>query len=212
MRKFGYPKNCILCSNLYDESADLNVLPYFSSGSNFKIMIIGQDPTIDKEPERVNKVLMLDIENSRLRNWLIKLIGDHVWNSATIYATNSVKCTFNMKPSKLGGYKFLLHYFNSCKNYLINEILNYKPSIAISLGEDNHKLITSVFDNSTLFLNSMNKDFTGDFYSVSIKSYDFLYSPCIHIQTVLRNKKYYEIPLNNLSNNIKEIFNGENKK
>ena len=66
--KFGYPKNCTLC-NSFDSTIRLTVKPHYKAGSQTKIMLIGQDPTIFKDPDknRVKEVLMLDQENGQLK-------------------------------------------------------------------------------------------------------------------------------------------------
>jgi len=121
---FGYPSQCELCTS-FGESIKLSVEPYYKEGSKFRLMIVGQDPTIYNEPERVKQVLMLDKENSQLSRWLKNIFGKNKFYDVTIYATNLIKCSFSKPPTLLGGQNFIKKYFNKCKSYLINEISNY---------------------------------------------------------------------------------------
>jgi uracil-DNA glycosylase len=95
--QFGYPKECNKCKDL--PSCELKVSPYYKIGGSFKLMLIGQDPTIFKKPERVKQVLMLNEKNSQLTRWLRGIFGDNNFDDLTIYATNLVKCTFPNPPS-----------------------------------------------------------------------------------------------------------------
>ena len=78
--KYGYPLCCNKCTQLGDEPRRLSEIePFHKDGSAIKLMLIGQDPTIIKDPERVNTVLMLNEisgRNGQLRKWLeTELIG-----------------------------------------------------------------------------------------------------------------------------------------
>lgn len=67
----------------------MKVDPFYKEGNNFKLMLIGQDPTILNNPERVKKVLMLDNKSSQLYRWLISIFGKENFDAITVYATNS---------------------------------------------------------------------------------------------------------------------------
>ena len=92
-----------------NEITGLKVQPFYQKAGTFKLMLIGQDPTIFKKPERVKKVLMLKEENGQLKSWLKKLFGSKNFDKMTIYATNMVKCSFTRPPFMMpsGGYNFL---------------------------------------------------------------------------------------------------------
>lgn len=62
-------------------------------------MIIGQDPIIINNSERVKEVFMLDDSNTQLSRWLRNIFGESILNSITVYATNLIKCSFSSAPS-----------------------------------------------------------------------------------------------------------------
>jgi hypothetical protein len=128
---FGYPEKCnkcILTPECQKERLSLNVKPtYKDTESSKRLMLIVQDPTIRNKKRVVDMVLMLNKIGS-LYKWLKELLGDKFEN-IDIYATNVVKCTFiNGLPTEREGLtalKFLLPFFNNCKEHLFNEIYNY---------------------------------------------------------------------------------------
>ncbi len=184
---YGYPKECRQCVSFSEEGVELKVLPYLQENSkNHRVMLIGQDPTIYRDPDRVKRVLMLDEENGQLRRWLKTLFEETKFDALTLYATNLIKCTFE-KPPYRGSLKKTLHYldsyFNQCKNHIINEIQLFKPQIVLTLGGPTHYLFTTLFDNKDDFSQPMKEAFTGEFRQAEIGNITFDYSPCLHIKT-----------------------------
>lgn len=206
--QYGYPEICTKCSELEVKPIDLKVSPHFQPGNNdnaIRLMLIGQDPTIFDKPERVKEVLMLDDENGQLKRWLKGLFGAEKFSSITIYATNLVKCRFPKPPSTYKGNKFLKPYFNNCKEYLKEEILNYKPTIIMSLGEPSHKFFREILDQKDIIPFEMNVAFVGDFYRLSVEGWEFDYTPCLHIKTY-RVAETYGININKFKDKVKEYF------
>lgn len=184
---FGYPDQCCQCgaSTACTEPLKLMVNPYYKAGNHFRLMLIGQDPTIFEKRERVKQVLMLDKENGQLRRWLEDVFGKENLNKYTVYATNLIKCTFPQPPSKYKGKEFLRPYFDCCKSHLISEVQNYKPTLVISFGEPAHRYFTSIFDNKTAIKDDMQSAFgVGDkFFKAKVGEITFDYSPSLHIKT-----------------------------
>jgi uracil-DNA glycosylase len=180
---FGYPEQCTKCAAKGE--LRLLVAPYFREGNDLRLMLIGQDPTIRREPERVKCVLMLDQKNGQLSRWLRGLFGADNFDSLTLYATNLVKCSFSAPPStaKQGGLRFLRPYFENCKAYLVQEISHFRPTFVLSLGEPTHKLFITILDNGNGIGDSMQTAFTGNFVRARLRGVEFDYSPCLHIQT-----------------------------
>lgn len=195
---FGYPVTCELCFEAIRNNFDmikiqgLNVRPYYQHGNKFKLMLIGQDPTIKDNRNRVKEVLMLDQENGQLRRWLRGIFGKSKFESLTIYATNVVKCTFSRRPSELkkGGREFLNSCFLNCSQYLKNEVLAYSPNLILSLGEPSHEMFLKLVNGN--IPTKMKDAFSGQFYEVSIGNLKTNYSPCLHIQTFRVAEKYGE--------------------
>ncbi|MGE0021039.1 MAG: uracil-DNA glycosylase family protein [Draconibacterium sp.] len=187
MKRFGYPENCTLCSN--NKSTDvlisLQVEPFFKESENFKLMLIGQDPTIFENKDRVKKVLMLDEQNGQLRRWLEQIFSKDKFDSFTVYATNLVKCSFPKPPSTYKGKHFLKPYFDNCKNHLENEVINFKPNLVLTFGEPAHRYFSSMFDNKNEIKDSMKLAFGNkeEFFRAKIKGLEFSYSPSLHIKT-----------------------------
>jgi len=183
---YGYPKECNLCNG--NETPDhpnvvLTVEPFEKEGNSFKLMLVGQDPTIFNNPGRVEKVLMLNEKNGQLAKWLKRLFGEKQFTEFSIYATNLVKCTFPKPPSVYKSKDFLKPYFDNCNTYLKAEIQNYKPNLLLSFGEPAHRMIITIFDNESLFNDKMQDAFTGQFFKAKINDFTFDYSPCLHIKT-----------------------------
>lgn len=205
---YGYPlPDCKLCETY--GACNPTVEPFYQSGNKTRLMVIGQDPTIYKDPERVKAVLMLDDKKSKLSIWLRNMFGVENFEKITIYATNTVKCFLSKPPSsdKSNGYKVLQKYFSNCKNYLLNEITNYKPDVVITLGEPTHKLFLQLLHSKEI-KEKMKDSFTGEFYDCCINNVSFKYSPCLHITTFRIAETYGKTIdnfIDNLRGNINEI-------
>lgn len=186
---FGYPEQCTKCAsispNLHCQLVGLKVGPFIQQGGGLKVMLIGQDPTIFRKPERVKKALMLDQPNAQLKCWLKDLFGDRNFQSLTLYATNLVKCTYSAPPSTApgGGLEILRPYFENCREYLVEELLTFQPRVVLTLGEPTHQLFVSLLDNRDVIPDNMQKAFTGQFTKARFKGFEFDYSPCLHIKT-----------------------------
>lgn len=183
---FGYPRECDKCKNLsHSIITGPKVKPFFKDGSGPQLMLIGQDPTIYRKPERVKYVLMLNEEHGQLSRWLMSLLGENNYRRAKIYATNLIKCPFSVPPSSAeqGGYRFLLPYFENCKSHLYLELTNYRPSLVLVFGEPAHRMFKSTLDNSHQIADSMKDAFTDKFVRAIFANFEFDYSPCLHIKT-----------------------------
>jgi uracil-DNA glycosylase family 4 len=199
---FGYPDTCELCFEAIKNNFDminiegLNVRPFYQKGNKFKLMLIGQDPTIKEEQDRVKEVLMLDQENGQLRRWLKGIFGLSKFESITIYATNVIKCTFSRRPSELqnGGRELLNCCFLNCRQYLKNEVLAYAPNLILTLGEPSHEMFLKLVNEKIPV--KMKDAFSGKFHEVSIENLKTYYSPCLHIQTFRVAEKYGEKVVN----------------
>lgn len=189
----------------------LRVAPYYKQGSQLQVMLIGQDPTIFNQPERVREVLMLDEPKGQLTRWLKDIFGADNFHTLTIYATNLVKCSFAIPPSASaeGGLRFLKPYFDNCKYYLAEELLSFRPQCVLTLGEPAHKLFITILDNQNDFPNSMKAAFTGQFIRAKFKGVEFDYSPCLHIKT-FRVAEVYGERVQRFKQGISTYFNSSN--
>jgi uracil-DNA glycosylase len=212
----GYPSSCILCSHLVEDSLNvslsLKVRPFYQKGtSQHRLMLIGQDPNIRRNPDKVKDVLMLDQPNSPLSRWLRQLIGEHNFDSTTIYATNVVKCTLGVQPSssERGSEKFLTPFFEKCRVHLEREIVSYKPTVVLTLGEPTHRLFMKFIGKSMNVSDTMQGAFTGNFTRVTVSDgkelVDFDYSPCLHINT-FRVAEVYGDSVKQFKNGVKGYF------
>jgi uracil-DNA glycosylase len=183
--KFGYPEQCDRCKNLPYIKLKLPRPYHNNATSSKKVMLIGQDPYIYRDSDRVECVLMLDQGNGQLARWLKDVLGEHSFQEVELYATNVVKCPVKRETSisQTRVLSLLQPCFNNCKSYLAKEITNFKPTIVLTFGEPAHKLFISILDNSDVFKGSMKEAFTGEFIKASIRTVSFQYSPCLHIRT-----------------------------
>lgn len=183
--KFGYPRQCKRCESIL--GGDINLpSPYYNSvDSSKKVMLIGQDPYIYRDPDRVECVLMLDQKNGQLSRWLKDVLGENSFQEVELYATNVVKCPVkrDSSASLKGVLNLLQPCFDNCKDYLVEEIGDFKPTVVLTFGEPAHKLFTSILNNGDSFKESMKEAFTGEFIRASVRDVSFQYSPCLHIKT-----------------------------
>lgn len=193
---FGYPlqSTCTKCAGVRGAAPTLRVAPYCQDGNDVRIMLVGQDPTIEVDPGRVQCVLMLDEEHSQLSRWLRNLFGEQTHERATIYATNAVKCSFPERPGRARGdlTRKLEPYFEHCRGYLAQEVAAFRPTALLTFGEPAHQLFTTLLDEPRGVPREMKHAFTGGFYRVSINGCAFDYSPCLHIQTFRVAETYGE--------------------
>jgi len=129
---------------------------------------------------------MLDDPNSQLSRWLREeVFGRKSFNSLTLYATNLVKCSLERLPStaRQGGLRFLQPYFENCRDYLFDEISEFRPTLVLTLGEPAHKLFVTTLDHCESIADRMKDAFTGTFVRAKFRGTEFDYSPCLHIQT-----------------------------
>lgn len=172
----------------------MKVAPYYKEGNEIRLMLVGQDPTIRRNPERVKYVLMLDQPTGQLSRWLKGIFGAHHFQELTLYATNLVKCSFDKLPTtdERGASKFLQPYFQQCQGYLIEELRKFQPTILITLGEPAHEYFLTILDNGNDIGKSMKEAFTGSFFRARFRELEFDYSPCLHIQTFRVAETYGE--------------------
>jgi len=191
---FGYPSECESCRSLSSEMLGLQVEPYYREGQGRRLMLIGQDPTIARKPERVTSVLMLDQPNGQLTRWLTGIIGPKALESLTVYATNVVKCSFSRQPSASGrnAHRFLEPFFANCKSHLAQELRRFKPDCVLTLGEPAHKLFVPMLSSESPIACNMKEAFTGRVVRVASNGVHFDYSPCLHIQTFRVAETYGE--------------------
>lgn len=216
MIEFGYPRHCSICNNsgiLTQNNLKLFVKPFYQKGNGFRLMLIGQDPTIFERKERVKHVLMLDEANSQLKRWLENLFGKETFGEFTIYATNLVKCTFPKPPSTFKQKKFLNPYFENCKSYLVREVLNFKPDLVLTFGEPAHQNFITLFDNMHQIGNTMQSAFGVDesFFKAQLNGFEFSYTPSLHIKT-FRVAETYGKKIENFKNILaNEMTNNRTK-
>lgn len=183
--EFGYPNECKKCQDIAGGKACLQARPYFNAGGGPRLMLIGQDPTIKKNPDRVQQVLMLDEENGQIYRWLQDLFGGDL-TRLTLYASNTVKCRLPGVPGsyEFGAISYLSPFFEQCKHYLIEEVARFRPELVITFGEAAHQLfITLAEPQSSKPPKEMIRAFTGDFTPMTVAGVKFRYSPCLHITT-----------------------------
>jgi len=204
---FGCPKKCKRCASFAE--GKLRLVPaFFKEGSGLRLMLIGQDPTIRQEPDRVKHALMLDDPNSQLSRWLRKeVFGESNLHSSTLYATNLVKCSFEKLPSAApqGAVGFLEPYFDNCKDHLLEEISKFRPTLVLTLGEPAHKLFITILDNRHDYAEDMKDAFTGRFVRAELRGTEFDYSPCLHI-TTFRLAETYGDSLKNFERGLEAYF------
>ena len=129
-----------------------------------------------------------------MRRWLTELLDMENFGKLSIYATNLVKCYFDKPPTVVpgGGFRFLKPYFERCKDYLVKEVVTFKPVLVLTFGEPAHKLFITMLDNSGDFGDSMQEAFIGEFKKAELQGLEFDYSPCLHIKNFRVAETYGE--------------------
>jgi len=181
--RYGYPRNCENCTGV--KPGNPKVRPYLQEAEGRRVMLIGQDPTVRRNPERVERVLMLDKESGQLSRWLRDLFEESSWQSLNLYATNLVKCGFDRPVPTTGrlGRDMLKSRFHECKKYLAREIRLFEPGLVVTLGGRSHQFFATMMDNADEISLVMKTAFTGELVEASFEGLEFLYSPCLHITT-----------------------------
>ena len=89
-----------------------------------------------------------------------------------------------MQPSaRRNPLRFLQNFFENCQEYLVNEVLSFKPNCVFTLGRPAHLLFRSILNDDQKIPDKMKDAFTGKFYKVRLNNFEFDYSPCLHMQT-----------------------------
>ncbi len=139
-----YPTACQICTQarlLGDEVLTLKAKPW--RGENPAIFLLWQDPTLSFR--EIEVVFELDSPNSELRKFVEKILKPLGKSIEDIYATNTIKCTISIlqnpfsegkeknqrarvekraKEERLTLEGFLRPFFENCKGYLEQELLN----------------------------------------------------------------------------------------
>jgi len=206
--KFGYPEQCNKCGALSNVELKLPMPYYNNVTSSKKIMLIGQDPYIYRNHNRVEYVLMLNEEKGQLKRWLGGLFGNDIFSEVELYATNVVKCPVKREPSSsLKRVLSLLRpYFENCRDYLITEINQFKPTLVLTFGEPAHKLFIGILSNGDAFEDRTKEAFTGEFKQAVLGDIRFDYSPCLHIKTY-RVAETYGDRIRKFKNHLMEKLN-----
>jgi uracil-DNA glycosylase len=200
----GYPKECNICiqkginKRIGSEDLKLSVTP-FQGGNNPRVMLVGLNPTLIKKEAK--NVFELDDYKSPIYKYIVQDILQPVGlKTDDIYATNLVKCTFSQEPriicEQIYGKKdsktvkgFLSPFFQNCKRYFAEEILEIKPKILISFGEVPHQLIVEEYDLIQRNIDENMKVAFGNIYRVNMHARDIFYVPCIRV--VAKNHSYF---------------------
>ncbi len=208
--KFGYPRQCERCESILGGGLKFPSPYYNNVTSRKKVMLIGQDSYIHKEPDRVGCVLMLDEENGQLKRWLDGLLGENIFEKTELYATNIVKCPVKREsstsPKRI--LNLLKPCFDNCRNLLIDEITQFKPKLVLTFGEPAHKLFIAILSSRKGIGDSMHEAFTGEFIKAKIGNITFDYSPCLHIRT-FRVAETYGEPVKKFKAGLSRKINNE---
>lgn len=190
---FGYPPTC--CRG----RGALNIRPYYHERDCLRVMLIGQDPNIRNQADKVHTVLMLDRPNNPLARWIQDCIFGGEFDRPTIYATNLVKCRLDEAPSRTPSPEgYLRPYFTVCKETLRLEIQRFRPQIVITFGQPAMRLFRECMHpkDADAIPGTMRRAFTGTAYcKVSAFDVTFDYVPCVHMNTANRHKDVYGEPL-----------------
>ncbi|MGI6470084.1 MAG: uracil-DNA glycosylase family protein [Paludibacteraceae bacterium] len=119
--------------NSIDDTLD-PVKPFFGK-DEIKLIIIGQDPTIQNEKQRKKITCTLNLnKNGSLKNYIEKDIcfglGITLEN---VYATNIFKYFYKEPPAKT--FNVLQNHLNENLNLLVNELDKFPNVAIITLGE-----------------------------------------------------------------------------
>jgi len=177
--------NCKKCQE-HDTSYNPNPIESYShlGTGTPRIMLIGQDPTIRRNQDKVKKALMLDMPKSSLSRWIKEIFGEDNFKNYAIYATNAVKCILKKFASDNGGSEYLLPMFINCKKYLEKEIELFKPEYIFTFGEPCHQLFLYMLDKDEEKLKEkLRSSFGENFREIKFKDCTFRYSPILHIHT-----------------------------
>jgi len=176
---------------LFDGSLELDLRPV--EGCNPSVIHVGQDPTIARG--KIYSVSDLGNSKSRLYKYIVgEILQPAGIKIDNIYATDLVKCRFpnNQTPKIIHeSYgipikEFLTPFFFNCRQWLFQELRDFRPRIVISFGEPVHQLLIEQFSWD---VPTGMKDGFSNIYSVLLFDHNIYYAPCIHINS--RGKPHY---------------------
>lgn len=198
--RMGFPRDCDICvrakinTHLFDGSLELDLRPI--KGANPLVMLVGQDPTITKG--KIYTVLDLENRNSSLYKYIVgEILQPTGLKIDNIYTTDLVKCRFpnNQTPKIISEShnvtikEFLTPFFFNCRQWLFQELRDFRPKIIISFGEPVHQLLVEEFGWPVPI---RMKDAFSNVYSVLVFDHSTYYAPCIHINSK-RQPHYREL-------------------
>lgn len=158
-------------------------MPYLGSG-NIKLIVIGQDPTIQNVKSRKNISVTLNLDNpNSLSRYIFGEIGDGLRISQNeIYATNLFKYFYTIPPAKT---KYVLKGHLAANLQLLKEEISQYPNATImTLGEPVLQLLAGT---SKIHLRNLwgyvakDKPSTGAFQKIHIESLDRDVFPLPHL-------------------------------
>jgi len=122
--------------------ASLPVPEPFVGAGPIRLLILGQDPTVDKKATRqkISTVLMLN-QNGTLRRFVEKICVALKLNMQNVYATNVVKNFFNQRPNNNKEVNLLGLASAFWRPFLLEELAALKNATVISLGEPLLKIL-----------------------------------------------------------------------
>ncbi|GHT55819.1 hypothetical protein AGMMS49982_22130 [Bacteroidia bacterium] len=128
----------------YNEiNTKLDVIPPFVGNDEIKLIIIGQDPTVQNSESRKNIKCTLNLDKSNSLRTYIEFICNKLQISVddNVYATNVFKYFYSKPPAQT--MCVLYEHLMDNLALLKEEIKQYQKAIIITLGEPVLKLLTT---------------------------------------------------------------------
>lgn len=131
---------------------NLPIIPPFVGGDNIKLIVIGQDPTIQNVTTRkkINYTLNLDKKNA-LSNYLNTICEGLGIQLNDVYATNVFKYFYSIPPA--GTIEVLENHLEPNLELLKAELAAYENIPVITLGEPVFQLLTNNKNKLKLYWN-----------------------------------------------------------
>jgi uracil-DNA glycosylase len=189
-------------NNLVHYITDKKVSPFIGRNAKGKVLLVGQDPTIQAKKE-IRTVLELDKSNSNLYRFITQdILTPLNLTIDEVYATNIINHFFIKTPKQIAEEigmslsSFVNYFAEYCFGEFSKEITGITPKVIITLGEPVYEFFNYKFE---LGLDKIKNTF-ATLIKAHILDRNVNLIPCVHYNTANLQKHY-----SNQSEKLKQI-------
>lgn len=178
--------------NLLNYITDKKVSPFIGKNSQGKVLLVGQDPTVQSKKE-IQTVLELDKSTSNLYHFITQgILTPLNLTIDEVYATNIINHFFIKTPKQIAEKigmplsSFVNYFADRCFDGFSKEIKGLNPKVIITLGEPVYEFFNYKFE---LGLDKIKNTF-ATLIKANILEHDIHLIPCVHYNTANLQRHY----------------------